>query len=161
MSNFMGWRRSTLVFSFMSRDVIGLVRGCAEQQQDVLSVRDWGFLCILLDSLISRHAVPLQVNLPGSYWVGASKALIFWAHHSSDHFSREASLITSGTRGILEGRGKPLQNRSCKWGNPAHGTPSFSWERHGMAVSPTCCKASLWQNSSNQCCSANHGSHLR
>lgn len=97
------WGGGEAPWTFLSWVEMLLVRGCAEQQQDVLSIRDWGFVCILLTL---RHAVPLQVNLWGSYWVSASKALIFWAHHNSDNFSRDASLITSGTRAILGGEGE-------------------------------------------------------
>jgi len=146
---------------FLSRDVNELVRGCAEQLQDVLSVRDWGLTCILAISPVSPACCPSPGQHPRKLlgWVGASKALIFWARHSSDHFSRDASLVTSGTKGILGGRGKSPQSYSCKWCTPTHSTPSLPWERHSMVFSPTCCKASRWQNSSNQCCSANHGSH--
>lgn len=109
-----------------------------------------------------QHIAPLQVTPQGSYWGGSVPPNhSFSAHHSSDHFSRDASLITSGAKEIRARKGKSSQGHSCKWCTAVCGIPSLSWERHSLAVYPPCCKASLWQSSSNQRCSADHGSHLR
>lgn len=81
----------------------------------------------------STLSLTKSASKAGMGWICAFRTFIFWTRHSSNHFSRDASLITPGTRRILAENGQFPQSHSCRWCTPACSYPFPSLEKawHG------------------------------